>query len=603
MHNPQFAKVMSLEPGWLRRGLRFSTVIQKLSRSVEYTNEEGRAFLAAQVSLDRAGASCLRHTRPDGRNIELSSEPLPDGGWLMLAADITRLASGNGAFAHRAEMLDSILAFIPHGICVYGRDGRLTMFNRAYTEIMKGAPVAIGDSIEEVIRRRAIAGEFGPGDPDQIIRRQMGNDLSRPQIRRRRRPNGTAIDVRTAPLPDGGHVRIVTDITLLTQAEDEVAKRASEMDTMLASIRHGIVLMGPDHRVIFSNPIAAELLGHPPGLLVPGRQQAELVDHMLARGEFLGEPDPMGYARERLEMDRDKPHSSRRRTALGRVLEVRSDPAPGGGFVITYTDVTEAEAAEAELRRAKAAAEASNQAKSRFLATMSHELRTPLNAVLGFSESLMRESGGAPDPDRVCEYAQEINDAGRQLLSLINTILDVSRIDAGRFDLSADRVELARLLHTCIRQLDQAARAAEVSLSVQLPDNCPEIRADERRLQQVIVNLLSNAIKFTGAGGAVVLSALCKDGGTIAIKVTDTGIGIPPGDLDRVFQPFIQLDASLTRRFQGAGLGLYVSRALIEAQGGKLILDSEPGVGTVAEIRLPQPCASPAAADRAQETP
>ena len=189
-------------------------------------------------------------------------------------------------------MLDSILAFIPHGICVYGADRRLTMFNPAYAEIMKDAPVAIGDLVEEVIRRRAIAGEFGPGDPDQIIRWQMGHDLSRPQMRRRKRPNGTAIDVRTAPLPDGGHISVVTDITLLTQAEDEVAKRATEVDTMLASIRHGIVLIGPDQRVIFSNPIATELLGHPPGLLVPGRHQAEIIDHMLARGEFLRSARP-----------------------------------------------------------------------------------------------------------------------------------------------------------------------------------------------------------------------------------------------------------------------------------------------------------------------
>jgi signal transduction histidine kinase len=603
MHNPRFAELLLLDPDGLRRGLRFSTLVRKLSRSREYDSEDGRTFLAVQLSLDRSRPSRLRRSRRDGRVIEVASDPLPGGGWTMVVLDVTPVADGNRESAHQAAILDSILAFIPHGICVYGADRRLTMFNPAYAEIMKDAPVAIGDSVEEVIRRRAVAGEFGPGDPDQIIRRQLGHDLSRPQMRRRRRPNGTAIDVRTAPLPDGGHISIVTDITLLTQAEEEVARRAAEMDTMLASIRHGIVLMGPDRRVISSNPIATKLLGHPPGLLVPGRHQAEIIDHMLARGEFLSEPDPISYARERLQIDRRKPHSSRRRTALGRMLEVRSDPAPDGGFVITYTDVTETEAAEAELRRAKATAEASNQAKSRFLATMSHELRTPLNAVIGFSESLLRESGGTPDADRVCEFAQEINDAGRQLLSLINNILDVSRIDAGRFDLSADRVDLARLLQACVRQFDQAARAAEVSLSVQLPKDSPEIRADERRLQQVIANLLSNAIKFTEAGGTVTLTATRDESGTLTIQVTDTGIGIPPSDLERVFEPFIQLDESLNRRFQGAGLGLYVSRALVEAQGGKLTLSSKPDVGTVAEIRIPQPSASPAPGDRLQERP
>ena len=150
-------------------------------------------------------------------------------------------------------------------------------------------------------------------------------------------------------------------------------------------------------------------------------------------------------------------------------LRSRSDPARDGGFVITYTDVTEAEAAEAELRRAKVAAEASNQAKSRFLATMSHELRTPLNVVIGFSESLLREVRRRPDPDRVAEFAQEINDAGRQLLSLINNILDVSRIDAGRFDLSADRVDLA----ACCRRASDSSIRPRARPRCRCPCNCP----------------------------------------------------------------------------------------------------------------------------------
>ncbi len=483
-------------------------------------------------------------------------------------------------------MLDSILASIPHGVCVYGADRRVIMFNRAYTEIMKGAPVALGESVEEVIRRRAASGEFGSADPEEITREQMGFDLSRPQFRRRRRPNGATIDVRTAPLPDGGHIRVVTDITPLTQAEDEVSRRAVEMDIMLANIRHGIILFGSDSRVIASNRIAAELLDHPPGLLAPGRSQRELLEHMVARGEFADQPRAEAYAESLLRLDYRQPQIYRRTTRAGRVLEVRSDPAPGGGYVVTFTDVTEAQAGEIELRRAKEAAEASNQAKSRFLATMSHELRTPLNAVIGFSDALLRE-GGKPDPDRVEEFSHEINGAGRQLLALINNILDVARIDAGRFDLAADRIDLLRLLQTCARQVDPAARAAEISLSIQIPDDLPVLQADERRLQQVLNHLLSNAVKFTEAGGTVTVGAGLDENGDLLLQVADTGIGIAPADLGRVFEPFTQLDGSLSRRFQGAGLGLYVSRALVEAQGGNLRLSSSPGIGTTAEVRLP----------------
>jgi signal transduction histidine kinase len=217
---------------------------------------------------------------------------------------------------------------------------------------------------------------------------------------------------------------------------------------------------------------------------------------------------------------------------------------------------------------------------------MSHELRTPLNAVIGFSEALLRQ-GATSDAGRVAEFAAAINESGNHLLGLINTILDVARIEAGRFEMSADRIELARLLQTCTRSFTSAFLAGEIALRLDLPDQLPELRADERRLQQVLAGLLSNAVKFTPAGGEVTVGAALDPSGDLPLHVTDTGIGIPAADLDRVFEPFIQLDAALSRRFQGAGLGLYVARALVEAHGGRLRLLSEPGAGTRAEIALP----------------
>ncbi|MBV8577345.1 MAG: PAS-domain containing protein [Acetobacteraceae bacterium] len=503
--------------------------------------------------------------------------------------DRSGVACGAEEARLRAAMLDGIVNAIPHGICVYGPDRRVLMFNRAYQEIMRGVPVTIGDSLEEVIRRRAAAGEYGPGDPDALAGEQLSFNTSGPQIRRRRRPNGTIIDIRTAPLPDGGHISVVTDTTHLIEAEDELSRRAYKMDLMLANIRHGIILFGPDHRVIASNRIATELLDHPPGLLVPGRSQAEILEHMRARGEFDEEGDAEAFSRNRLLTDRSKSHLFRRTTRAGRALEIRSDPAPGGGYVVTYTDVSEGQAVELELRRAKEAAETANLAKSRFLATMSHELRTPLNAVIGFSEALARE-GDLPDPVRVNEFAQEINDAGRRLLSLINNILDVARIESGRFELATDRVDLQRLLRACVQQADPAARAADITLAVDTSSELPIVQTDERRLRQVLNHLLSNAVKFTSEGGTITVSGAVDGTGELVLEVADTGIGIAETDLGRVFEPFIQLDGTLSRRFQGAGLGLYVSRALVESQGGQLRLKSQPGAGTIAEIRLPSHC-------------
>ncbi len=503
----------------------------------------------------------------------------------MTAIDISPLATAEDEARRRARMLDTLLASIPQGVCVYGPDRRVRMLNRAYVEVMADAPVSIGDTLEEVIRRRAAAGEYGAGTPNEVFAQQMAFDIARRQMRRRRRPNGTVIDVRTAPMPDGGHVSVVTDITPLAQAEDELARRAAEMELMLKNIRHGIMLWGPDRRLVASNAMASELLGHPPGLLVPGRPQEDIVDHMLARGHFGFGEEAEERARNLRERDWSRTDVRTFATRTGRFVTARSEPAPNGGRVTSLTDITEARQAEQELRRAKEAAEASSRAKSRFLAIMSHELRTPLNAVIGFSDSLRSEATSA-DSQRVGEFAGAINEAGRHLLRMIDVILDVARLESGPFELADDRVDLERLAREALRQAEPAAVAAGIRVAASLPGVLPTVRADERRLANVLGQLLSNALKFTGPGGTVTVSGWL-DGAEPVLMVADTGVGIPEADLPLVFEPFSQLDDGLARRFQGAGLGLHLARAVVESHGGRLTLTSRENEGTKVEIRLP----------------
>jgi len=438
-----------------------------------------------------------------------------------------------------------------------------------------------------VIRRRAAAGEYGTGTVEVIIARELSRDISVLQRRRRVRPNGTAVDVRTAPLPDGGHVSVVTDITPVVEAEAEAMRRAAMLDTMLEHIRHGICMFDRDRRVISANRMAAQLLLHPSDFLTPGRAQEELVAALAERGE-LGEGDEAeARARELLARDRSISTIHRRMRRDGHVLEVRSDPTPDGGFVMTYTDVTEHTEAEAGLRAAKEQAEAASRAKSQFLATMSHELRTPLNAVIGFSDALMHEPGRA-GMAKIAEYAASINEAGRHLLALINDILDVARIEAGRIDLAEDRVNIVRLAESCRRLMEPTARTTGATLTLAMPADLPAVRGDERRLRQVLLNLVSNAVKFSGAAGHVRIGAAVTEEGGLRLTVSDNGIGISREELERVFQPFTQLDSSLSRRFQGSGLGLYLSRALAIAHGGTLHLESPgAGQGTTAVMTLP----------------
>ena len=584
--NPRFADLFGSGSQPLDPGTPFSTLLDLMASRDEFDGTEGAAFIATQRQANRTRSWSSRRLRNNGQVVDTASDPLANGGWTMTVTDITPLARAEDEARRRAQMLDSILAAVPHGICVYGPDRRVTLFNRAYTTVMAGAPLEVGDNMEDIVRRRAKTGEFGAGSADEIFAEQMGFDISRPQMRRRRRPDGTAIDIRTAALPDGGHISVVTDITPLVQAEAELTKRAEQMSVMLANIRHGVLLWGVERRLLASNAMAAELMGHPPGLLVPGRTEDELLQNMVQRGEWGDGKRSEAMVRTLRGLDRSVPYVRQVTTKAGRVLDTRSDPTPGGGWISTYTDVTEARAVEEELRRAKEVAEAANQAKSRFLATMSHELRTPLNSVIGFSDALLREAA-QPSADRVIEFAQQINDAGRQLLGLINIILDVARIEAGRFDLAEDPVDVARMVRAAVRQSDSSAQAAEITLVADLPDRLPILRSDERRLQQALMQLLSNAIKFTDAGGSVTVGVTLEPEGDLLLYVQDTGIGIPEGDLERVFEPFTQLDSTLSRRYQGAGLGLYIARALVIGHGGKLTLKSAPGAGTQAVIRMP----------------
>ena len=587
LSNRRFRELLGLTHDRVTAGMSFAALLQLLLTSDEFHGAMGAAFVAEQRDLDRTRPAATRWVRGDGLVIDIASDPLAEGGWTMTANDVSALVGAEDEAPRRAVMLDSILDRIPHGICVYGADRRVAMFNRAYTEIMRGVPMAVGDLLEAIVRYRATSGEYGPGDPEAIYQQVMARFTTRPQLRRRVRPNGTTIDIRTAPLPDGGHMAVVTDVTPLMQAEREAARRATDMEVMLSSMRHGIMLWDADGKLVAANEKAAELLGHPPGLLVPGRTRSEVMDSMRAHGELGTGPESEERYRQALRRDFTKPLERLITLRNGRVLEARSDPTADGGVVSTFTDVTATRAAEDELRRAKAAAEAANEAKSRFLASVSHELRTPLNAVIGFSDALLATEDH-PAAEQVREFAQEINAAGRQLLGQINTILDISRIDTGHFELATDLIDPTLLIQTCISNAVPRAEAGQITLRAELPPDLPKLHADRRRLEQVLDQLLSNAVKFTPAGGTVTLRAEAEPDGDLLIQVIDTGIGIVETDLERVFEPFSQLDSTMARRFAGTGLGLYLSRTLIEGHGGRLSLSSRHGAGTTVEIRMPR---------------
>ena len=232
-------------------------------------------------------------------------------------------------------------------------------------------------------------------------------------------------------------------------------------------------------------------------------------------------------------------------------------------------------------------AQEASRAKSEFLAMVSHELRTPLNAVLGFSEMMSREIFGPLGDHRYSAYADDIHRSGEHLLGVINDILDLSKAEAGRLDLHAERCSLHGIVDSVVRLMRERMRQKRLAVTVRIDERIPTLFADRTMLTRITLNLLSNAEKFTEPGGRIEITGVREDDGHVTMRVTDTGIGIAATDIERVMEPFRQADSTLSRRHEGTGLGLPLSRAIAELHGGSLHLESQLGVGTSAVLRLP----------------
>ncbi|NNG04726.1 MAG: hypothetical protein HKM95_11575 [Inquilinus sp.] len=381
---------------------------------------------------------------------------------------------------------------------------------------------------------------------------------------------------------------IRTRYASLAQLSEFHAERADWLE--ISDTSEAFALFDPQERLLLWNENYRRMLSLPRDSLYRGARRVDLLSRSAPPVEVVESGNGhKGWIDSQLEL-----HAARRPTAIlhlsnGRWLKAFARKTNRGHIVTTYADITESKEHEEALVRAQEEAVRANAAKSEFLANMSHELRTPLNAVIGFSEVMKEQLLGRIGTPRYIEYSKNIHDSGRLLLDLINDILDLSRVEAGRMVLWRQAVDMHLVTEECRRLVEPAAAVAKVSLVY--PSSCcadwPPLHADKTKLKQILLNILSNAIKFTPPGGTVTMKADCGPDGAFRISIADTGIGMAPESIPLVLQPFQRVEPAHRRRFPGTGLGLPLAKALVELHGGTLDIESGPDRGTTVSITLP----------------
>jgi len=403
-------------------------------------------------------------------------------------------------------------------------------------------------------------------------------------------PDGsyTWVDARGRGFGEGRIIGVALDVTHERQAQTRVLTAESRLRDAIESLSEAFAIWDRNDRLLLCNRNYGEMFGVPRDELKPGASRDEITK--LIRQGVKQELAPAGGRFEAEMKD-------------GRWVQVCERRTTEGGTVVTGSDMTTLKRQQ-EMRRdneqqledlarkyelEKIRAETANRAKSEFLANMSHELRTPLNAINGFSEIMVGEMYGPLGDTRYRDYARDILNSGEHLLALINDILDMSKIEAGKLHLRFEPLSLEDVAEEAVRLVKARADAVGVSIALNFPA-LPDIDADYRAVKQVLLNLLSNAVKYTPRDGSVTISAEARTdpmGGRVCVSVKDTGIGIPQEDLQRLARPFEQVESHLARTTSGTGLGLALTKSLVEMHNGDLHLESTPGEGTTVSFVLP----------------
>ena len=492
---------------------------------------------------------------------------------------------------------------LPLAIACFDREDRLIGASRAFRDELGARAVALGDVLRPGIAAQALFDAWaqrsgGTLTPITAIATLPAHELIWPSSDNRAPHRLACVALHDAA---GLAYRLLVDPAILNaapiipQSEGRADARAiiarnAVLASALQSITIGVALCDattPEATILYVNTAFARITGY---------ETQEVIGQPLRFLQGRGTPQDQIERMERALMQRRAANlllRSQRKDGKPFWNDIHVNPILEDGghvahFVAFITDASPRIRAEENLREAKHQAEIANRAKSDFLANVSHELRTPLNAIIGFSEIMQMQMFGPMGHAQYATYAEDIRASGKHLLAIINDILDLSKIEAGRYQLHIGTVEIEETFEDCARLVRERAENAGLRLTREIDPATPSLLADKRAVKQVLINLLSNAIKFTPQGGKVTMRALpAATPGWVALSVADTGIGIPPEQIDNALSAFGQVDNPFTRSQEGTGLGLPIVKSLVELHGGQFQIDSAVGKGTTITMTLP----------------
>jgi len=397
------------------------------------------------------------------------------------------------------------------------------------------------------------------------------------------------------PIPKGGADETGILLNSMTVMQDNIRQmveremaRAQSAEMRLAAALEtsgeGLLLANAEGRIVSANSQVSAFFPQSAGHLKSGvilNEGLEAIEQQLV-------PTIDGQQMTRFTFGADQFQGAiERQLPDGRWLRFHGSRADDGGYILLLSDFTDIKEREELHLKAKAAAEAASAAKSRFLANMSHELRTPLNAIIGFSEVISGQMFGELGNPKYLEYSADVLRSGRHLLDVINSVLDIAKAETGRLELKPETVDLGYILIDCVKMMRDQATLAGLTMTMEPVLKSPFVLGEKAKLRQIFLNILSNACKFTEPGGRVSIRLLPDAGSFIAVEIADTGIGMSQQDIDVALMPFGQVDSRLERRYEGTGLGLPLTKALVDLHSGELSIASEKGRGTAVTIRLP----------------